>query len=148
MIHLIVQTGKQISYHQEINTSSYKGVRLQGKFITKNIINLSRRNLSASEISLSSKGLKIVSSPNKINWTKLNRELKEYRRKLHLMWHFWNDKRTFKTYKLRPKYFFNSRNKAATIETYFSCLEEKFLDIRVPSKRYNNLTKEELRCFI
>ena len=35
------------------------------------------------------------------------------------------------------------RNKDAIIETYLSCLEEKLLDIEIPSKRYNNFTKEE-----
>ena len=29
------------------------------------------------------------------------------------------------------------------IETYLSCLEERLLDIEIPSKRFNNLTKEE-----
>ena len=28
-------------------------------------------------------------------------------------------------------------------ETYLSCLEERLLDIEIPSKRFNNLTKEE-----
>ena len=36
------------------------GVRLEGKFVSKNVINLSRRNLSTSEISLLSKVLKIL----------------------------------------------------------------------------------------
>ena len=29
------------------------------------------------------------------------------------------------------------------IETYLSCLEERLLEIEIPSKRYNNLTKDE-----
>ena len=33
------------------NIASQIGVRLEGKFVSKNVINLSRRNLSASEIS-------------------------------------------------------------------------------------------------
>ena len=59
------------------------------------------------------------------------------------MWHFRNDERTFSTDKLRPKSSFNPRNKDTIIETYLSCLEERLLDIEIPSKRYNNLTKEE-----
>ena len=29
------------------------------------------------------------------------------------------------------------------IETYVSCLEERIMDIDIPSKRFNNLTKDE-----
>ena len=59
------------------------------------------------------------------------------------MWHFRNEERTFSVDKFRPKSSFNPRNKDTIIETYLSCLEEKLLDIEIPSKRYNNLTKEE-----
>ena len=90
-----------------------------------------------------SKGLKFEPSANKIDWAKLNRELEEYERKLHLMWHFRNDERTFTVGKFRPKSSFNPRNKDAIIETYLGCLEERLLDIEIPSKRYNNLTKDE-----
>ena len=59
------------------------------------------------------------------------------------MWHFRNDERTFTTDNFRPKSPFNARNKQDLIETYFSCLEERLLDIEIPSKRYNNLAKDE-----
>ena len=59
------------------------------------------------------------------------------------MWHFRNDEQTFSTDKFRPKSPFNPRSKVAIIETYFSCLEERLLDTEIPSKRYNNLTKED-----
>ena len=49
------------------NIASQTGVRIEGKFVSKNVINLSRRNLSASEISLLSKGLKFVPTANKID---------------------------------------------------------------------------------
>ena len=59
------------------------------------------------------------------------------------MWHFGNDERTFRAKKFRPKSSFNPSNKHAIIETYLSCLEERLLDIEIPLKRYNNLTKDE-----
>ena len=46
-------------------------------------------------------------------------------------------------YRFRPKSSINPRNKDVIIETYLSCLEERLLDIEIPSKRFNNLTKEE-----
>ena len=73
------------------NIVSQMGVRLKCKFVSKNVINLSRRNLSTSEILLLSKGLKFVHTANKIDRVKLKTEL-EYGRKLWLMWHFRNDR--------------------------------------------------------
>ena len=63
--------------------------------------------------------------------------------KLHLMWHFRNDKQFFVAERFRPTSSFNPRNKDVIIETYLSCLEERLLDIEIPSKRFNNLTTEE-----
>ena len=82
-------------------------------------------------------------SANKIDRAKLKRELEEYGRKLRLKWHFRNDEGTLAAEKFRPKSSFNPRNKDAIIETYLSCLEERLLDIEIPSKRYNNLTKDQ-----
>ena len=82
------EPGAQANDHQDINTAFYKGLRLEGKFVSKNVFNLSRRNLSPPEISLLSKGLKFVPSANKIDRAKLKRELEEYGRKLRLMWLF------------------------------------------------------------
>ena len=87
--------------------------------------------------------MKFVSLANKIFRANLKRELGEYGRKLRLIWHFRNDEWTFSTDKFRPKSSFNARNKDTIIESYLSCLEERLLDIEIPSKRYNNLTKEE-----
>ena len=135
--------GKQLDNHQDSNTTFLNKTRLKGKFVSKNVINLSRKNLSRSEISLLSKGLNFVQLANKIIRAKLEREMEEYGRRLRLMWHFRNDERTFSTDKFRWKSSFDPRNKDAIIETYFSCLEERLLNIEIPTKRYNNLTKEQ-----
>ena len=74
------EPGTQDNDHQDIYTAFYKEVRSEGKFVSKNVFNLSRRNLSPSEISLP--------SANKIDRTKLKIDLEEYGRKLPLMWHF------------------------------------------------------------
>ena len=126
---------------KENNIASQIGVRLEGKFVSKNVINLSRRNLSASEILFLSKGLKFVPTANKIERVKLKTELEEYERKIRLVWHFRNDERSFAADNFRWKSSFNPRNKDVIIETHLSCLEERLLVIS--SKRFNNLTKEE-----
>ena len=75
------------------NNPMFKGNRFEGKFASKNVINLSRGNLSSAESSLLSKRLKVVPTANKIDQAKLKRELEEYGRKLRLVWHFRYDKR-------------------------------------------------------
>ena len=72
------------------NLASQIGIRLEGKFVSKNVINLSRRNLFISEISLLYKGLKFGPTANKIDRAKLKTELEEYGRKLRLLLHFRN----------------------------------------------------------
>ena len=67
------------------NIASQIGVRLEGKFGSKNVIDLSRRNLSAPEILLLSKGLKFVPGANKKDRAKLKTELEEYGRKVRIM---------------------------------------------------------------
>ena len=80
---------------------------------------------------------------NKIHRAKLKTELEEYGRKLRFMWHFRNDQRSFAADRFKPKSSFNPKNKDVIIEIYLSCLEERLLDIGIPSKRFNRLTKEE-----
>ena len=62
------------------------------------------------------------------------------------MWHFRNDERTFTAEKFRPKSSFNPRNKDTIIETYLSSLEERLLDIQIPSKRYANFCNTAHFC--
>ena len=51
-------------------------------------MNLSRRNLTGSEISLLSKGLNFVRTSNKIDKAKLETELDALGRILRIKWHF------------------------------------------------------------
>ena len=126
------------------NRAKLKDNRLEGKFVSKNVINLSQRQLTKSEILLLPKGLKFVPTPNGIDKAKLKQELEVFGRKLRLMWHFRNDERTFDcNKKFRPKSTFNPKNKDVIIETYLSSLEEKLLDIDIPKDKFNNLSKEE-----
>ena len=94
------------------------------------------------EVFLLSKELKFVPTANKIDQVKLKRELEESDRKLRLMWSFRYVERPFSPERFKPKSTFNLSNKDAVIETYLSCLEERLLDIEIPSKILNNLSKE------
>ena len=60
--------------------------RIKGKFVSENVVNLSKRKLTKAEISLLSKGLKFVPTSNHINKAKLKMELEAYGRMLRLKW--------------------------------------------------------------
>ena len=96
------EPGIQLGNYQDSNTASLNKTRLEGKFVSKNVLNLSKRNLSRSEIALLSKDLKFVPSAKKIDRAKLKRELEEYVRNLRLMWYFRNDERNFSIDKFKP----------------------------------------------
>ena len=117
--------------------------RIGGKFVSKNVVNLSKRKLAKPEISLLSKGLKFVPTSNHINKARLKMELEAYGRMFRLKWHFRNDEKEFDRKRFKPKSTFNPRNKDAAIEIYLSSLEEKLMNIEIPQNKYNNLTREE-----
>ena len=125
------------------NAAKMLNNRLQGNFVSKNVVNLSRRNLTCSEISLLSKGLKFVSTSNAIDKAKLKMELEAFGRILRLKWHFRNEENAFDLDQFKPKSTVNPRNKDAAIEVYMSSLEEKLMKIEIPKDKYNNLTSKE-----
>ena len=50
---------------------------LKGKFVSENVINLSKRDLSENEISLLSKGLNFIPTCNKVDVVRLKLELEQ-----------------------------------------------------------------------
>ena len=133
-----------VAQESDDNRAKLKHNRLEGKCVSKNVSNLSQRQLTKSEISLLSKALKFVPTPNRIDKGKLKQELEVFGRKLRLMWHFRNDERIFDcNTKFKPKSTFNPKNKDVIIETYLSSLEEKLRDIYILKDNFNNLSKEE-----
>ena len=53
------------------NAAKMLNNRLQGNFVSKHVVNLSRRNLTGSKIPLLSKGLKFIPTSNTIDKAKL-----------------------------------------------------------------------------
>ena len=116
--------------------------RYIGKFVSDNVVNLSNRNLSPSEISLLSKGLKFAPTPTGIDRAVLKAELETFGRKLRLKWHFRNSESITPINPFRRKSKFNPKGVDTAIEMYLSCLEEEILNLDTNLK-YSNLTKEE-----
>ena len=65
----------EVTQETDDNKAKLKDNRMEGRFVSKNVINLSQRQLTKSEISLLSKGLKFVFTPNRIDKAKLKQEL-------------------------------------------------------------------------
>ena len=99
------------------NFATLRGNRPEGKFGSKSVINLSRRNLPSAEVFLLSKGFKFVPIASKMDQAKLKRDPEEYGRKFRLMGHFKCDKRPFSQEKFKPKSTLDPRKKDAVIET-------------------------------
>ena len=121
--------------------------RLKGKFVSNNVVNLSKRNLNDTEISLLSKGLNFVPTCNNLCKTKLKMELEAFGRRLCLKWHFRNENKDVHRDMFKPKSKVNPRNKDGAIELYLSSLEEKLMKVEVPKDKFNNLTKSERKAF-
>ena len=83
-----------------------------GNFVSKNVINLSQRQLKQSDILLLSIGLKFVPTSNRIDKAKRKEVLEVFWRKVRLVWYVQNDKITFDSNKrFRPTSKRNSKNK-------------------------------------
>ena len=117
--------------------------RLEGRFVSKNVINLSKRELNKAEISLLSKGLKFIPTPSAINKAKIKENLEIFGRKLRLKWHFRNENNSTVADPFVEKSKFNPRGDTI-IEAYLSCLEDKIMRMADSfNPTYNNLTREE-----
>ena len=105
--------------------------RLKGRFVIKNVVNLSKRNLNDAEISLLSKRLNFVSACNNIYKAEVKMELEAFGRMLCLKWHFRNENKDIHRDMFKPKSKVNPRNKDADIELYLSSLREKLMKVEV-----------------
>ena len=130
------------SLEKPSNAATLLDGRYEGKFVSPNVINLSKRHLSKEEISLLSKGLKFIPTPKHINKARIKEKLETYGRKLRLMWHYRNQEREIIINPFKKKSKFNPKRKDAAIEIYLSRLEEEIfaLDKKLS---YSNLTKQE-----
>ena len=122
-----------------------KGDRLQGVYVSDNVLNLSKREFTEAEASLLSKGLKFVPTPRYVDQAALKQDLERFGRKLRLKWFFRDDERDFVSNPFKKASKFNPKNQDTAIELYLSRLEEEILKINTNIK-YQNVTKEERRA--
>ena len=120
--------------------------RLAGKFVSDNVINLSRRDLTDVEISLLSKGLKFCPTVKELDRAKIKQDLESFGRRLRLKWHFRDVEDDFARTPFRPKSSFNPRGDVA-IEVYLSTLEQQIMEIHEKGSNFSNLSAEEQEAF-
>ena len=132
------------NFEGERNANGNQGVllenRLQGKSVSNNVVNLSKRNLNDAEIPLLTKGLNFFPICNNINKAKLKMELEVFGRMLCLKWHFRDENKDIHRDMFKPKSRVDPRNKDGAIEIYLSSLEEKLMKVEVLKDKFNNLT--------
>ena len=117
--------------------------RLQSKFVTKYVVNLSKPNLSDAEISLLSKGRNFAPTWNNIDKANLKMELEVFGRMLSLKSHFRNENKDIHRDIFKPKSRVDPRNKGGAAELYFSSLEEEIMKVEVPKGKFKNLANRE-----
>ena len=84
---------------------------LQGHFVNKNIVNLSRENLTDFEIILLSKKLNFVPVSNTIDKAMLKTELRGFWQNITILkWHFRNEENEWDLEQFKLKSTFNPRN--------------------------------------
>ena len=117
--------------------------RIEGRFENDKVINLSKRALTESEISILSKGLKFVATPKEIDFSQIKIDLENFGRRLRLKWHF-RESEDFSEYPtFKPRSKFNPRNKDVAIEVYLSKIEDEIMKISVEGNNFSNISREE-----
>ena len=116
--------------------------RLEGKFVSENVINLSKRVLSKAEISVLSKGLKFCPTAKEIDRSKLKEDLEKFGRRMRLKWHFRDLEEDFSINPFKKRSTFNPKHDSA-IEVYLSVIEQQIMDIEEGGSNFSNLSFEE-----
>jgi len=119
--------------------------RLEGVYVSENVLNISKRKLNEAEVSLLSKGLKFVPTPRFVDKAVLKHDLEQLGRKLRLAWFFRDDERDFVYNSFKKRSNFNPKNRDPAIEIYLSRLEEEILKINT-NIRNHNITREERKA--
>ena len=119
--------------------------RLNGKFVSDNVFNLSRRNISDSELNLLSKGLSFVPTSERIDRYQLKNDLERFGRNIHLKMFYANEPTpsfsNSPAFRIPSKWTLLIRD--TLLELYLSEIEHEIMKIEERGSNYPNLMKEE-----
>ena len=129
------------NFRREKNAKDNQAVifenRLKSNFVSKNVVNFTKRNINDAETSLLLKGLNSALTCNNIDKSKHKMELETFGITLCLKFNFHNENKDI------HRDMFNPRNKDAAIELDLSSLREKVMKVEVPKDNFNSLTSSE-----
>ena len=119
--------------------------RIEGKFVSENVFNLSSRNITEAEIKVFKKGLGFVPTPEKINSWQLKNDLEKFGRNIRLRMHLENEvtPNFFESPSLRIPSNWTPYINDVYLEMYLSEIEEELMKINEHGMNYSNLSKEE-----
>ena len=121
--------------------------RLTGRFVSGNVVNLSRKELSAEDISLLSKGLKFSPTPTDIDKAKLKEDLEAFKRRMRLRWHSKDNEDSISEdnneNKFRIKSSWQPPKDDPVLENYLSLLEKEVMSVSPEGKNFSNLSPSE-----
>ena len=138
----LTQTGGEHSY--ECNIDPATG-RIEGKFVSETVFNLSSRNITEAEIKVFKKGLCFVPTPEKINRWQLKNGLEKFGRNIRLQMHFVSEvtPNFSKSPSFRIPSDWTPYINDVYLEMYLTEIEEELMKIKEHGMNYSNLSKEE-----
>ena len=126
----------------EMNWLSEEG-RITGRFVSTNVVNLSKKELSEDDVSLLSKGLKFCPTPKEIDKAELRADLEEFKRRIRLKWHFKDNNKTEKQL-FRNRSNWQPPKNNLLLENYLSLVENEVMSVSPEGKNFSNLSHSEL----
>ena len=121
--------------------------RIKGKVVSDNVFNLSRRNITHDQLSLSSKGLSFVPTLEKIDRWQVKNDLEKFGRSIRFKMRFLNE--SSPSFSKVPAFKTPSKwtqiIKDTLLELYLSEIEGEIMQIDKQGYNYPNLTKRNVK---
>ena len=119
--------------------------RLSGSFVSDTVFNLSRNVLTGTEIKVLEKGLDFAPILRKLNEPELQRDFKDFCRRMRLKWNFGDEPTPFFSEQpsFSPKSSWSLTVGHPNLEVFLSQIEQELFRIPDKSLTYSNLTREE-----
>ena len=131
--------------YPENNAETPNNKRMEGKFVSQNVFNLSDRVLAENEIKVSDKGLSFVPTPEKLDRLRIKNDLEKLGRGIKLRMFYQND--LSPSFSEKPAFKVPSSwtppIRDVQHERYLSEIEDKLININESGKSYPNLPKNE-----
>ena len=117
---------------------------MEGKFVSDNVFNLSKRVLTEMELALLSKGLTFIPTPEKFDKHQIKLDVEEFGRQIKLRLFFKDEERDFSnTPAFRVPSTWTPAINMVELEVYLSILEDELMQIGEHGKNFSNLSEGE-----